>query len=325
MGAQPEATIAITFDLERRYVERLERQFPTVAFPVCATPEALREAIGEADALIGGWQGDAGVLRAAPKLRWIQATGAGVDRLMVPELLERPITLTNFSGVHAVNIAEHVLAMMLSFARGLRPLSRLQDQRRWRDDDGARPATFELAGQTLGVVGLGDIGEALARKAHGLDMRVVATRRRPAEQPPYVDRLLPSEGLPELLAEADHVALCLPLTRATRRIIGAAELALLRPSAYLYNIGRGGLIDQDALIAALRAGRLAGAGLDVTTPEPLPPDSPLWDLPNVTITMHSSGATPKYWDRGIELVAENVRRFLDGTPLRNVVDTSEGY
>ena len=138
----------------------------------------------------------------------------------------------------------------------------------------------------------------LARKAHALGMRVIATRRRPVGKPLYVDRLLPSAGLTELLQATAHVVHCLPLTPETRGVIGAAELALMRRSAYLYNVGRGGLIDQEALIAALRAGQIAGAGLDVTDPEPLVATSPLWDLPNVLLTMHSSGATPRRCGRG---------------------------
>lgn len=317
--------VVVGLELEERYLARLREAFPEVDFPVYTTPEALQAAIGDAEALIGGWRISPELLAAAPSLRWIQSTGAGVERFLIPELLERPIVLTNFSGVTAPNIAEHVLALMLTFARGLRPLSRRQDRRQWRDDGEGRPASFELEGQTLGVVGLGDIGEALARKARGIGMRVVATRRNPERGSPYVERLLASDRLPALLDEADHVALCLPLTSRTRHIIGREELARMKDSAFLYNIGRGGSIDQDALIAALRDGTIAGAGLDVATPEPLPPDSPLWDAPNAIITMHTSGATPQYWDRGIELVIDNVRRFLAGEPLHNVVDTDAGY
>jgi D-2-hydroxyacid dehydrogenase (NADP+) len=176
------------------------------------------------------------------------------------------------------------------------------------------------------VVGMGDIGDEVAKRAHALGMRVVATQRHEEEPPAYVERLLTGEdGLDELLSIADHVVLCLPLTAQTRHTISATELARMRPSAYLYNIGRGDLIDQDALVDALSAGRIAGAGLDVATPEPLPPDSRLWDLANVLITDHTAGETPCYWDRGIELVVDNLHRFLTGEPLRNVVDTRAGY
>jgi phosphoglycerate dehydrogenase-like enzyme len=143
--------------------------------------------------------------------------------------------------------------------------------------------------------------------------------------PPGVERVTTLAELDQLLPEADHVALCLPLTPATRNLFDAARLARLRPSAYLYNVGRGELLDQPALIDALRAGRLAGAGLDVMTPEPLPPDSPLWELPNAVITSHVSGATPHYWERGIEILAENIARYRADEPLLNLVDVEEGY
>lgn len=317
--------IVLRVDLEERYLDRLRREAPGADFPVCTTPEALERELGDADAVIGGSPLSAEQLAAAPRLRWAQATSAGVEAWLTPELREHQLMLTNFSGIHAPNIADHVLALLLAFARGLKPLLQRQERREWLDDDADAPPTFEPAGQTLAIVGLGDIGEALAGKASALGMRVLALQRHPDESPPGVERVLPSEGLPELLAESDHVVLCLPLTEATEHIIGAEELGQMRRSAFLYNIGRGGLIDQEALIAALREGRIAGAGLDVADPEPLPPDSPLWELSNCLITGHTAANTPLLWERGIELLSDNVRRFLAGEELRNVVDTKAGY
>ncbi len=330
-------TIILRFALEEPHLGALRAAFPGVAFPVCTTDEELTAAIGDADALIGGGAVSADLLAAAPRLRWIQLPVAGVERMVTPEMLARGIAITTFSGVTAPNIAEHVLAMMFAFARNLPALVRQQDRHVWRQGEVAPdpatrgasrtmwPPVFELGGQTLGVVGLGAIGDALARLAHGIGMRVIATRRRPGVPPPHVARLLDPDALLALLAEADHVTLCLPLTATTRGIVGAAELAQMRRTAYLYNTGRGALIDQDALIAALRGGGIAGAGLDVTTPEPLPADSVLWDMPNVLITAHTSGATPRHWDRGIVLIRDNVRRFLAEEPLRNVYDPVAGY
>lgn len=330
-------TIILRFALEEPHLGALRAAFPAVAFPVCATDGELAAAIGDADALIGGGAVSAELLAAAPRLRWVQLPVAGVERMVTPAMLARGITITTFSGVTAPNIAEHLLAMMFAFARNLPVLVRQQDRHVWREGEAAPdpatrgasrtmwPPVFELGGQTLGVVGLGAIGDALARRAHGVGMRVVATRRQSGVAPPHVARLLAPDALPALLAEADHVALCLPLTPATRGIIGAAELARMKRTAYLYNTGRGALIDQDALIAALRGGTIAGAGLDVTTPEPLPADSALWDLPNVLITAHTSGATPRHWERGLALLLDNVRRFLADEPLRNVYDPAAGY
>ncbi len=317
--------IVLRVPLAAEYLARLQREFADVEFPLCLTADDLARELPDADAVVGGSALTEEQFAAAPKLRWVAATSAGVEAFLTPALREREtITLTNFGGIAAPNIAEHVLAMMLLFARDLRPLLHRQDQHRWPENEEAVTA-FELEDQTLGVVGMGEIGEALARKAHGIGMRVLGVQRHPQEPPPYVERILSSDELPELLRQSDHVALCLPLTSATKYTIDAEELAHMRPSAYLYNIGRGALINQEALIAALRGGALAGAGLDVTTPEPLPPDSPLWEMPNVLVTGHSAARTNRYWERGIELLVENVRHFLAGEPLRDTVDTKAGY
>ena len=329
--------IVLRFALDEPYLSTLRATFPEVDFPICATAEELAATIGEADALIGGGALDAPLLDAAARLRWVQLPVAGVDGFDTAPLVARGIAITTFSGVTAPNIAEHVLMMMFAFARNIRLLLHQQERHIWRDGITASdprlrgasrtlfPPVFELEGQTLGVVGLGAIGDALARKAHGVGMRVIATRRRSGSPPSHLDRLLPPDELPTLLAESDHVALCLPLTGQTRGLIGARELAQMRRSAYLYNTGRGALVDQGSLIVALQSGALAGAGLDVTTPEPLPADSPLWDLPNVLMTAHTSGATPQHWERGLALIVENVRRFLADEPLCNRFKPEAGY
>ena len=330
-------TIILRFALDEPYLTTLRTTFPAVDFPICTTPEELAAAIGGADAIIGGGALDAALLATAPRLRWVQLPVAGVDGLDTAPLVAHGLTVTTFSGVTAPNIAEHVMMLMFAFARNIRLLIRQQDRHIWRDGATAGdprqraasrtlfPPVFELEGQTLGVVGLGAIGDALARKAHGVGMRVIATRRHPGVPPPHIAHLFAPDALPALLAEADHVALCLPLTAETRGLIGAAELGQMRRSAYLYNTGRGALVDQDALVDALRAGTIAGAGLDVTTPEPLPAASPLWDLPNVLMTAHTSGATPRHWERGLALISENVRRFLADEPLHNRFDPATGY
>jgi phosphoglycerate dehydrogenase-like enzyme len=324
-GVTGRDVIVLRSDPGEHHRERLVREFPELDFQLAETPEALEQVLGQAVALVGGTSVTAEVLAAAPHLRWIQATSAGVEEFLIPELRERSIALTNFSGVAAPNIAEHVLALMLAFARGLKPLLERQARRNWPAENRTVP-TFELSGQTLGVVGMGDIGDEVAKRAHALGMHVIATQRHEGEPPPYVERLLTGDdGLDALLPIADHVVLCLPLTAQTRHAISADELTRMQPSAHLYNIGRGDLIDEDALVEALREGRIAGAGLDVAATEPLPPDSPLWDAANVIITDHTAGETPRYWDRGIELVIENLRRFQAGQQLRNLVDTRAGY
>lgn len=312
--------LVVGIDLEPAYVERIREAYPDLEVVVCTEPAELPAALAGAQGLVT-WRVPPEALAAATALRWVHFAGAGVDGALSPALVERNLVVTNNSGVAAPNIAEHLLAMMLAFARGLPELMRYQVRREWHHPS----RRFELSGQTLGVVGLGDIGAELAWRAAALGMRVIGLRRRPGEPPRGVERVYPPEALHELLGESDHVAICLPLTARTRHLFGPAEFRAMRRDAYLYNIGRGAIVDQEALIAALQAGEIAGAGLDVTDPEPLPPDSPLWDMPNVLITNHTSGGTPRYWERGIEIVLDNIGRFRRGEPLRNVVDQREGY
>lgn len=320
MGKGP--MLVLRIDLEEQYLRQLREAFPEATFVTAIEDDELERVLGKAAAIIGGGPLDEKQLKQAQQLRWVQVTSAGVEEWLSPALAKHPLTLTNFSGVAAPNIADHVLALLFAFARGLPELLERQRRKAWGDEP---PATFEPTGQTLGIIGLGDIGEALAGRASGLGMRVLAVQRHPSDPPPGVERILTTEELPKLLGDADHVVLCLPLTDATEHLISAKELRQMRDTAYLYNVGRGPLLDQDALIAALRAGRIAGAGLDVTEPEPLPPDSPLWEMPNVIVTGHNAAATPLLWERGIVLLKENVGHFLKGKELRNVVDTRAGY
>lgn len=315
-------TLVLRVDLDDRYLRQLREAFPDAEFVVATDDASFERALPEADAVIGGAALTDEQLARAKRLRWAQVTSAGVEGWLSPALAKHPLTLTNFSGIAAPNIADHVIALLYAFARGLPELFARQQRKEWGDD---APTTFEPTGQTMAILGLGDIGEALAERASALGMTVVAMQRHPTTPPEGVDETVASDELPDLLKEADHVVLSLPLTKQTEGMFGAKQFALMRRSAYLYNVGRGPLIDQEALIAALREGHLAGAGLDVTDPEPLPADSPLWALPNVIITGHNAAATPLLWERGIVLLEENVGRFLKGEDLKNEVDTKAGY
>lgn len=260
-------------------------------------------------------------LALAPRLRWIHVVSAGVDRWLSPKLQERGVLLTNSRGVHAVPIAEHVLALLLAFARGLPALIDAQRAARWTPHP--FKGSFELQGQTLAIVGQGAIGSALAQRASALGLRLRGVRRQArAEEAPAVVGL---DQLDTVLAEADHVAICLPLTPQTQGLFDAPRLARLKRGAYLYNIGRGAIVDQPALIDALTEGRIAGAGLDVVEPEPLPPESPLWRLPQVLITSHTSGASPHNLGRSLAILDANLQAAARGEPLRNVVDPARGY
>jgi len=301
-------------------MDRLRQEFPQVRFVVAKGQAELAREITDADALLGRLPPE--LLAEAKQLRWIQSMGAGVERLLFPELVASKIVVTNAQGLYTPQISEHVLAMMLAFARDLPTVLAWQRAHTWKGGE-VRP--FCLEGQTLGVVGLGGIGGELARKAHCLGMRVIGLRRRPGSKPPYVDVLVGPDGLDTLLRESDHVAVCTPLTAETEGLIGERELRLMKPTAFIYNIGRGKIIQGKPLERALIEGWIAGAGLDVTDPEPLPPDSPLWDLPKVLITSHTSGTEPQNPERQYRLLAENLRRFLHGEPLRNMVDKQAGY
>jgi D-2-hydroxyacid dehydrogenase (NADP+) len=298
-----------------------------IAVAFAAGPELAR-ALPDAEIVVAQSLSD-DELALAQRLRWLSSWAAGVERVARPSLLSRGIMLTNASGVHGPNIAEHLLAMILMFTRAMPRLHRAQLARRWERRFASRAdGPDELTGKTLLIVGLGRIGEAVAARARPFGVRVVAVKHDPATRHDAgvaVDELVGMDALDGVLGRADHVCLTVPLTRETDRLIDARRLGLLRAGAYLYNISRGAVVDQAALVDALRGGRLAGAGLDVFEHEPLPEDSPLWDLDNVILTPHVAGLTPHYFERAAALFAENVGRFLSGQPLRNVYDPARGY
>ncbi|OGP50890.1 MAG: hypothetical protein A2Y79_14255 [Deltaproteobacteria bacterium RBG_13_43_22] len=260
--------------------------------------------------------------RELPNLRWVQQDFAGTDWLLnFPDLIEKDFILTNASGVHAIPIAEHILAMMLALARDFPYSLRKQRDHQWR----RRGRVVELDGTTLGVIGLGKIGEKTAEKAKGLNMRVLAIRRNPERSSPYVDEMYGTEGIGEILSQSDWVVIAAPMTPETRGMIGEKELMSMKKSASIINIARGSIIQEKALIKALQEGWIAGAGLDVFETEPLPEDSPLWDMEQVIITGHYAGSTPFYFDRVMEIFLENLKRYQNGEPLINVVDKQRGY
>jgi D-2-hydroxyacid dehydrogenase (NADP+) len=263
-------------------------------------------------------------LREAGKLRWIQTAGAGVEWLLTPEILARQgLTITNASGVHGEQIAEHVFALMLALARRLPLALAQQREQRWDSAPFLREVPL-LAGATLGILGVGAIGARVAELGAAFRMRVIGLRRG-SEPVPHVERMYGPDSLHALLREAHYVVNALPLTAATRGLIGPAELQNMRRDAVLINIGRGGTVQTDALLAALQAGTIAGAGLDVTDPEPLPAEHPLWRSERVIITPHFSGGRPGYLEHVADIFLDNLRRYRAGEALRNVVDRAAGY
>lgn len=260
------------------------------------------------------------VLAAAPTVRWLHTPSAGVDHLLIPLVLERDITLTNSAGVHAIPIAEFVMALLLSQVKQLAGYRAAQAERRWERE----LAPQELFERTLLILGLGGIGQAIASRASAFGMRVWGSRRTPRPLP-GVERVVGPDAWRTLLPAADVVVVAAPLTPETRGMVDAAAFAAMRRSAYLINIARGPIVDEAALLTALRDGQIAGAALDTFEQEPLPPDHPLWRLPNVTITPHATANSPRMHERQIALFLENLRRFQGGAPLLNIVDKTAGY
>jgi len=264
------------------------------------------------------------LLSKARNLRWLQQWSAGADWLLrYPQAASGEWVLTNASGVHAIPISEHILALMLAFARQLNEVMRAQVRHEWKPPGWQR--VFELADKTMLLIGVGAIGARTARLASALGMHVLGVRRRPTDNVPGVEAMFGPEQLLDLLPQADFVVLTVPLTHQTRGMIGEQELRAMKPTAYIINIGRGGTIQESALIRALQEGWIAGAGLDVFENEPLPADSPLWDMSNVIITPHYAGSTPHYNERALAILLDNLRRYRAGEPLLNVVDKAAGY
>jgi phosphoglycerate dehydrogenase-like enzyme len=305
---------------------------PSIPPPRSAGEEYLRatEALAsEVEVWTGANIADS-FLEKAQRLRWVSFFSAGVDGKLSPRLLERGLHITTASGVHGPNVAEHVLAFMLCLTHGFPEHFRDQASHLWKSWSGTRSQGGEMAGQTLAIVGLGRIGAALARRAKALDLTVLAVKRDPATLPDgfvagSVDRLAGVDALDEILPAADHVAICAPLTGETRHLFDRERLARMKRGSFLYNSARGGLIDTSALVDALRSGQIGGAGLDVFEQEPLPADSPLWDQPNVIVTPHSAGVTPRYYERAAALFAANLKRYLAGEPLRQEYSVERGY
>ncbi|MBI2943117.1 MAG: D-2-hydroxyacid dehydrogenase [Candidatus Wallbacteria bacterium] len=312
-------------DEEQLLGRELERVAPgRVELRVARSKSELLELLGDSEVFYGD-RLTAAHLGAAPVLAWAHLNVAGVERSLTPQLAARGVVLTNSRAMHRVHVAEHVLGLMLAFAKRNHIALRRQLERVWAQAE-IVSTSFSLRGLTCGVLGLGGIGLEVARLAHAFGMRCIATRRRPdAGAASFVERVFGEDGLQAVLLESDFLVICLPLTAKTRGLIGARELALMKPGAHLVNIARGAIVDEDALLAALGSGRLAGAGLDVTQREPLPADSPLWTAENVLLTPHVSGNYPGYAVDAARVFADNVARYLAGQPLENVVDQSEGY
>jgi phosphoglycerate dehydrogenase-like enzyme len=307
--------------------ERLHQDFPVVEAVQRSNYQGIEEYIRDAEiAVTLSLRPEQ--FKAARKLRWIHSPAAAVHQLMFPELVNSDVILTKASDVHGQVVAEHVIALIFALAKCLPQAVRFQQKHVWGQKPiwFGRPRPRELAGATLGLVGLGSIGRAVARHASNFGMRVIAVRENPGkESPEGVQKVFASSQLDEMLSQSDYVALAVPVTPSTVGLMGASRLAKMKPDACLINVGRGPLVDEAALVQALREQTIGGAALDVFDEEPLPADSPLWDLENLLITPHTAGLTEKLWERHYQFISGNLARYLKGQPLLSVVDKKRGY
>jgi D-2-hydroxyacid dehydrogenase (NADP+) len=315
------------WNIPQWFGERLAQELPGLEIVLRDSYEGVEEHLRDAEVLftisLSPEQ-----LAAAWALKWIHAPSAAVHQFLFSELVNSDVILTNAREVHGPVVAEHVIALLFALAKKLPQAARFQQKHIWGQEaiwnEGSHPR--ELAGATLGLIGLGSIGRRVAQTASQLGMRVIAVREHvEKETPEGVEAVFAPAAIDEVLGQSDYVVLAAPLLDTTRGLIDAARLSAMKPDAYLINVGRGPQVNEAALAGALRNRRIAGAALDVFEHEPLPAESPLWDLENLLITPHTAGLTDKLWHRHYELFSDNLRRYLAGQPLRFLVDKAKGY
>jgi phosphoglycerate dehydrogenase-like enzyme len=317
--------VALAESLRGPEAERVAAVSPRVRVAYVSAAGEPRDDVSEAEVIYRGFglmpPGLRRLLPAMPKLRWIQVMGAGVDGDLTPQVVNGDIVVTRTRGLHNLPVSEWVMLQLLAVTKRLPELVIAQHEGKWRPLE--IPVTIQ--GRTMGIVGYGEIGQTLAVRARAFGLRVVGTRRH-SQPVAGVDRLYPPEQLDQLLEESDYVVILTPLTPETRGLIGAAQLRHMKSEAWLINVARGEVVQEDALLQALREGWIAGAALDVFAQEPLPADSPLWKLPNVLITPHSGGVRhPNFSGEALNQFLDNLGRYARGEPLRNQVDKIAGY
>ncbi|MBI2908989.1 MAG: D-2-hydroxyacid dehydrogenase [Chloroflexi bacterium] len=285
--------------------------------------ESLDSLLAEAEIMFAWALAPENLMSRAPRLKWFHFSGVGVERYIHTDMFDGRITVTNGRGALATPIAEHVTGFIFTLAKNVPRLCQAKADKRWE-----RFETLELTGRTLGVIGMGAIGSELTRMAKGVGMRVIATRRSAVKHEynvGYVDDVYPIGALLDLLRDSDFVALALPLTQESRKLIGERELRSMKRSAYIINVSRGQIIDERALLQALKEGWIAGAGLDVFDEEPIATDSQLWKLPNVVLSPHMAGNSDRRSYHVSRVFFDNLRRYISGQPLLNIVTRDRGY
>ncbi len=314
--------VIVMHNFQEEALDRLSSRFPQMRFLPMSKPYDSSQ-MADAEVLFG-W-GGRGMLTSAKNLKWLHSMSAGVDSFLgeVDELFGNDLLVSNSAGIYGVPISEHLLALMLALSHQIGGSVLNMPTGHW----GNVPHCRELTGSTVAIVGYGDIGSHLAALLRPFHCTVLGFKRSPVEKPDGVDEMLyGDDGLEDLMARADYVCICLPGTEKTRSLIDRRRIALMKPTAALINIGRGYIVDTEALTEALATGQIAGAGLDVTEPEPLPQAHPLWSLPNTIITPHISGYTSPQWEeRQMEFFSRNLEAYLAGLPLPGAVDRVHRY
>lgn len=305
------------------------RQAPAIEAMLAAAPsevevhflppgEVLQAHVADVEILFGFIGEDA--ISAAPALRWVHQPHAGVEGFMYPAFKANDVVLTNCRGLYGTQIAEHAFALLLSLTRQIPAQLEFMKTQHWE-----RVPCVELAGMTMGILGLGGIGKAIAARAQAFEFEVIAIDSEPIDKPDTVSQLFGLDALMAFLTKAHSLMVCCPSTPETHKLLSHAQFNQMPDASYVVNVSRGKVIDEDALSAALRSGKLAGAGLDVTYTEPCPPESPLWKQPNVILTSHSAGSSQHIRRRAMQLFIDNLHRYVQGDPLVNVVDKQKGY
>ncbi len=316
--------IVLAFDLGEAFVNDLRASFPDHDFRTAYTPEGQLREVVDAEVQFGEISREA--FDAAEKLRWFHFIGMGVDNYMnnFPEMFDHKFIVTRAPGTHVIPMAEHTFAMILAYAHKIPDFIDEQKAHQWRTENYMN-VIMELAGTTMGIISMGGIGKAIAQRAQGFDMDVYAVDKYPMSSPPGVREVWGMDRLDELLGQSDWLVVTTPYTRESHNLLDRERIARIKQGAYFMVMSRGGIVDEDALIDALRSGQIAGAGFDAFAQEPLPSDSPIWDLPNVLISPHVSAHTPQLWVRRGQIFKDNLQRYIAGEPLMHVCDLNTEF
>lgn len=310
------------FYLPEKFVDQIREAAAQREVVQAKNTQELLRLLPDAEVLLT-WQPPQEILAKCGHLKWIQSGAAGIERFLIPKIIDSDLILTNSSGIHRIQMAEHTLAMMLAFARQIHLAVRAQIEGRWARKE-IWPGMDELCDKTCGIVGYGHVGQGVAARCRAFGMRIIACDLQFPEESLLDGRCSPDE-LHSLLRASDYVVLAVPATPKTEKMISWDEFRIMKPTAYIINVARGAVIDEEALIRALKAGEIAGAGLDVFEQEPLPDNHPFYQMENVIVFPHLGGSTPRYWERGTDFFCQNLKRYLAGQPLINVIDKRKGY